>query len=78
MDTSRVQTKIRNKLSPETTEKVVYVNSNSNTAATVRDADELNMFAWDNEDVEPRNASVITTPLCAAWPGQVKLKRSDQ
>ena len=46
-----IQTKIRNKLSPETTEKLVYVYSNSKMAATVRDADELKMFAWDNEDV---------------------------
>ena len=51
--------------------------SNSIAVATVSDADELNIFAWDNEDVEPRNASVITTPLCAAWPGPVRLKRSD-
>ena len=36
---------------PETTEKLVYVYSNSKMAATVRDADELKMFAWDNEDV---------------------------
>ena len=33
------------------TEKLVYVYSNSKMAATVRDADELKMFAWDNEDV---------------------------
>ena len=46
-----IQTKIRSKLSPETTEKIVYVYSNSKMAATVRDADELKMFAWDNEDV---------------------------
>jgi hypothetical protein len=40
-----------NKLSPATTEKLVYVYSNREMAATVRDADELKMFAWDNEDV---------------------------
>jgi hypothetical protein len=33
------------------TEKLVYVYSNRKMAATVRDADELKMFAWDNEDV---------------------------
>ena len=43
--------KIRNKLSPETPEKLVIVYSNSEMAAAVRDADELKMFAWDNEDV---------------------------
>ena len=47
----RIPTKIRNKLSPETTEKLVYVHSKSKMAAAVRDADELKMFAWDNEDV---------------------------
>ena len=26
---------------------------------TVRDADELKMFAWDNEDVQPHNAGVV-------------------
>ena len=51
MSHGHIQTKIRNKLSPETTEKLVYVYSNSKMAATVRDADELKMFAWDNEDV---------------------------
>jgi hypothetical protein len=46
-----IQTKISNKLSPATTEKLVYVYSSRKMAATVRDADELKMFAWDNEDV---------------------------
>ena len=46
-----IHTKIRNKLGPETTEKLVYVYSNSKMAAGIRDADELKMFAWDNEDV---------------------------
>ena len=27
-------------------------------AATVRDADERKLFAWDNEDVQPRNAAL--------------------
>ena len=46
----QIQTKIHNKLSPETNEKLVYVYSNSKMAAAVRN-DELKMFAWDNEDV---------------------------
>ena len=46
-----IQTKIRNKLSPETTEKLVYVYSKSKMVAAVRDADELKMFAGDHEDV---------------------------
>ena len=45
-----IHMKICNKLGPETTEKLVYVYSNSKMAATVRDADELKMSAWDNED----------------------------
>ena len=46
-----IHAKFCNKLGPETTEKLVYVYSNSKMAATVRDADELKMLAWDNEDV---------------------------
>ena len=48
----QIHTKIRNKLGPETTEKFVYVYSNSEIA-TICDADELKMFAWDNENVQP-------------------------
>ena len=46
-----IQTKILNKLSPEKTEKLVYVDLTSKMAAAVCDAYELKMFAWDNEDV---------------------------
>ena len=49
----QIQTNILNKLSPETTEKLVYVYSNSKMAAAVSNADELKMFAWDNEDLLP-------------------------
>ena len=45
-----IHTKICNKLGPETTEKLVYVYSNIKMAATV-DANELKMFAWDDEYV---------------------------
>ena len=45
-----IHSKIRNRLEPATTEKLVYVYSNSKMAAATRDADELKMFAWDNED----------------------------
>ncbi len=34
-----------------TTEKLVYVYSNSGMVASIRDSDELKMFALDNEDV---------------------------
>ena len=44
-------TPTRNRLDPATTEKLVYVYSNSKMVAATRDADELKMFAWDNEDV---------------------------
>ena len=46
-----IQTKVSNKLSPETTEKLVHLYSNSKMAAAVHNAYELKMFAWDNEDV---------------------------
>ena len=38
-------------LEPATTEKLVYVNSNSKMVAATSDVDQLKMFAWDNEDV---------------------------
>ena len=43
--------KLRNRLEPATTKKLVYVYSNSKMVAGTRDTDELKMFAWDNEDV---------------------------
>ena len=47
-----IHTKILIKLGPDTTEKFVYIYSNSGEmAATIRDVDELKMFAWDNEVV---------------------------
>ena len=45
-----IHSKIRNRLEPATTEKLVYVYSNSKMATAMRDADELKMFTWDNED----------------------------
>jgi hypothetical protein len=44
-----IHSQIRNRLDPATTEKLVYVYSK--IAAATRDADELKMFAWDNEDI---------------------------
>ena len=46
-----IHSKIRSRLDPATTEKLVYVYSNSKMVAATRDADELKIFAWDNEDV---------------------------
>ena len=43
-----IHTKICNRLDPATTEKLVYVYSNSKLVASTRDADKLKMFAWDN------------------------------
>ena len=45
-----IHSKIRNRLEPATTDKLVYVYSNSKMVAATRDADELKMFAWNNED----------------------------
>ncbi len=36
--------KVRNRLEPETTQKLVYVYSNSKMVAATRDADQLKMF----------------------------------
>ena len=43
-----IHSKIRNSLEPATTEKLVYVYSNSKmvTVAATRDANELRMLAW--------------------------------
>ena len=48
-----IHSKIRNKLAPETTEKLVYVYSNRRLVSKICDSDELKMFAWDklNEEV---------------------------
>jgi hypothetical protein len=46
-----IHQKTRNRLETATTEKLVYVYSNSRMVASIRDSDELKMFAWDNEDV---------------------------
>ena len=45
-----IHSKIRNRLEPATTEKLVYVYSNSKMVAATRDADKVKMFPWDNED----------------------------
>ena len=45
-----IYSKIRNRLEPAITEKDVHVYSKSKMVAATRDADELKMFVWDNED----------------------------
>ena len=49
-----IHSKIRNRLEPATTEKLVYVYSNSKMVAATRelDANELKVLAWDNEDAQ--------------------------
>ncbi len=46
-----IDSKICNRLEPETTEKLVYIYSNSKMVETTRDVDELKMFTWDIGDV---------------------------
>ena len=41
-----IHSKLRNRLEPATTEKLVYVYSNSKMVAATRDANELKMLAW--------------------------------
>ena len=64
---------LSNKLSPETTEKLVYVYSNSKMASAVSDAKKLKMFAWDNDYVLP--VSLVLCGSCVvlslACPSQV-------
>ena len=45
-----IHTKIHNRLEPASTEKLVYVYSNSKMVAATCDANELKVFAWDIED----------------------------
>jgi hypothetical protein len=73
----REHCRLRNRLSPEATEKLVYVHPNSKLAAAVRDADELTMLARDNEEVQPvplaRRSSGVVPGLARARarPGQI-------
>ena len=46
-----IHAKICNRLDAATTEKPVYVYSNSKLVASTRDADKLEMFAWDKNEV---------------------------
>ena len=46
-----IHTMIRNRLDPATTEKLVYVYSNSKMVAGTRDTDKIKTFDWYNEDV---------------------------
>jgi hypothetical protein len=43
-----IHSKIRNRLEPVTTEKLLYIYPNTKMVASIHDADELKMFAWDN------------------------------
>ncbi len=60
-----IHSKIRNKLAPETTKKLVYVYSNRKLVSKIEDTDELKMFAWEklNEDVEARIARTVARPM---------------
>ena len=60
-----ILTKIFNRLDPATTEKLVYVYSNSKLVASTRDADKLKMLAWDNEDVEVVHCRLVVS----GWTG---------
>ena len=58
-----IHTRIRNRLEPATTGKLVYVYSNSQMMVVTRDADELKMFAWILKMLE---RSRSTTQACQA------------
>ena len=44
-----IQSEVRNRLAPATTEKLVYIYSNRKAVAAAACDDELKMFTWDNE-----------------------------
>ena len=70
-----IHSKIRNRLEPATTEMLVYDYSNSKMMAATRDADELKIFPWDNEDATSRAFCKQLTPGCGstrAWSGRGK------
>ena len=60
-----IHAKICNRLDPATTEKLVFVYSNSKLVASTCDADKLKMFAWDNEDVEVLHCRLVPS----GWTG---------
>ena len=64
-----IHTKICNRLDPATTEKLVYVYSNSKLVASTSDADKLKMFAWDNKDVEVLHCLLFASGW--TWPGPI-------
>ena len=47
-----IHSEIRNRLEPATIERLMYVDSNNKTVAATRGANELKMFAWDNDDAQ--------------------------
>ena len=60
-----IHARICNRLDPATTEKLVYIYSNSKLMASTRDAEKLKMFAWDNEDVEVLHCRLVAS----GWTG---------
>ena len=47
-----IHSKVRNKLEPATTEKLVYVYANSKIVSETRDSGDLKMFAWDDKETD--------------------------
>ena len=47
-----IHSKVRNKLEPATTEKLVYVYANSKIVSETRASGELKMFAWDIKEAD--------------------------
>ena len=47
-----IHSKVRNKLEPATTEKLVYVYANCKIESETRAGGDLKMFAWDDKESE--------------------------
>ena len=64
-----IHSKIRNRLEPATTEKLVYVYSNSKMVAATRDANELKMLAWAVHLMKMHSCNVTASAPAVHCPG---------
>ena len=63
-----IHSKLRNRLEPATTEKLVYVYSNSKMVAATRDANELKMLAWAVHLMKMHSCNVTASDPAAHGP----------
>ena len=70
-----IRSRIGNRLEPATTEKIVYVYSNSKMVAATRDANELRMLAWAVHLMKMHSCDVTAIDPTAHPAGQPWCKR---